>query len=301
MWFMSKILTDQYIDKLNRLINEFEQSPHLTYLLDFFLNNVEKDQKQNVNRNQKIFSLNEFEKLKEISRSSELKRIFAYIKIIIKTFEKKNLQIHINVDLPEKLIENIIALFAWDVYVHAKYDNGLLEKEIYSLNMKTSRELNLLDDNGHSENKLRRERKGWRHRLKLIEQIKSFSDYVSKNDILLNLNTSAESCVYLSEFSVCPESMNTFVNFGNSRKNIFKEMGQEKVERLSMIINLFPSTTGKNIWYKDFMSDEINRYNNFKKIITITFGEKTPEALLEMQKQKKFQAEEIYTIFSFEL
>ena len=78
-------------------------------------------------------------------------------------------------------------------------------------------------------------------------------------------------------------------------------MGREKVERLSLIINLFPSITGKNIWYKDFMSDEINRYNNFKKIITITFGEKTPEELLEMQKQKKFQAEEIYTIFSFEL
>ncbi len=78
-------------------------------------------------------------------------------------------------------------------------------------------------------------------------------------------------------------------------------MGREKVERLSMIINLFPSITGKNIWYKDFMSDEISRYNNFKKIITITSGEKTPEALLEMQKQNKFQAEEIYTIFSFEL
>ncbi len=298
---MSKILTDNYIDKLNRLINEFEQSPNLTSLIDFFLNDVEKDQNPNVNRNQKVFSLNEFEKLKEISRSSELKRIFAYIKIIIKTFEKQYLQIHINVDLPEKLIENIISLFAWEVYVNAKYDSGFLENEIYSLTMKTSRELNLLDDNGHSENKLRRERKGWRHRLKLIKQIKSFSDYVTKNGILLNLNTSAENCVYLSEFSVFPESLNTSVNFGDNRKNIFKEMGREKVERLSMIINLFPSITGKNIWYKDFMSDEINRYHNFKKVITITSGEKTPEGLLEMKKQSKFQTEEIYTIFSFEL
>ena len=112
---------------------------------------------------------------------------------------------------------------------------------------------------------------------------------------------SAKKSVNLSEFSIFPESLNTFVNFGNSRKDIFKEMGREKVESLSMIINLFPSITGKNIWHKDFMSDEINRYNNFKKVITITYGEKIPEALLEMQKQKKFQAEEIYTIFSFEL
>ena len=49
------------------------------------------------------------------------------------------------------------------------------------------------------------------------------------------------------------------------------------------------------------MSDEISRYSNFKKVITITSGEKRPEALLEMHIQKKFQAEEIYTIFSFEL
>ena len=78
-------------------------------------------------------------------------------------------------------------------------------------------------------------------------------------------------------------------------------MGREKVERLSMVLNLFPSITGKGIWYKDFIRDEIKKYNNFKKVITISSGEKTSEQLLEMQKQNKFQAEEIYTIFSFEL
>ena len=43
------------------------------------------------------------------------------------------------------------------------------------------------------------------------------------------------------------------------------------------------------------------QYNNFKKVVTITSGEKTLEALLEMQKQNKFQADEIYTLFPFEL
>ncbi len=298
---MSRIITDNYINKLNGLIKEFEQVPQLSSLVDFFLHDVEKDQIQNVNRNQKVFSANDIEKLKEISDSSELKRIAAYIKIIINAFEKQYLHIHINVDLTTKLIDNLITLFSWEVYVSAKYDNGLLENEIESLTEKNSRELNLSDDNGHNENKLRREKKGWRHRLKFITQIKNLPENTINNGLLLNINTGAQSFVNLSEFSVFPESLNTYVNFGDNRKNIFKEMGREKVERLSMIINLFPSITGKNIWYKDFMSDEIKRYYNFKKVITITFGEKTPEALLEMQKQKKFQAEEIYTIFSFEL
>ena len=91
------------------------------------------------------------------------------------------------------------------------------------------------------------------------------------------------------------------MNFGDTLRYTFKKLGEDKVLRLSTIVNLFPSITGQNIWYKDFIRDEISRYNNFKKVITITSGEKTPEALLEMQKQNKFQADEIYTLFSFEL
>lgn len=298
---MSRIITANYNDKLNLLIEGFEQAPNFSLFLDFLLREVENDFNQKVNRNQKVFSANEYENLKEISESILLKRIFAYLKVIIKGFDKRYLHIHINQDIDEKLIENIIALFAWETNSLANYDKDLLNIEINNLINTTSRDLYFNDNNGHNENRLRRERKGLKHRLKLIEIINSFHDYSISDALLLNLNTSAQSAVNISEFSVCPESKNTYVNFGNNRKDIFRAMGREKVERLSIIINLFPSITGKNIWFKDFISDEINRYNNFKKVVTITSGEKTPEALLEMQKQNKFQAEEVYTIFSFEI
>ena len=183
---MSRIITDNYTDKLNELIKEFKQSPQLTSLVDFFLGDVEKDQNQKVSKNQKVFSANDFEKLKEISESSELKRISAYIRIIIKVFEKQYLHIHINADLSAKLIDNIIALFAWEIYVSAKYDKGLLQNEIDSLVRKTSQELNLSDENGHNENKLRRERKGARHRLKLIKQISNFGIFFKYYKLLIN-------------------------------------------------------------------------------------------------------------------
>jgi hypothetical protein len=140
-----------------------------------------------------------------------------------------------------------------------------------------------------------------KHRLNFIAYINSLPETTVNNGLLLNLNTSAGNCVNLSEFSEFPDSLTSFVNFGDTLRNTFKKMGEDKVLRLSTIVNLFPSITGKNIWYKDFIRDEISRYNNFKKVITITSGEKTPEALLEMQKHNKFQADEIYTIFSFEL
>ena len=299
---MSKIITDNYINKLNELTEELEQSTNLTSLVNFFEEEVKKDQNRKGSRNQKVFSANNLVKLREIKHSVELRRIFVYTNIILKAFTGQYLHIHINADLSENLVDNLITLFAWEASVNCTYDKDFLDHEINFLKIESKRDLIMPNDNnGHATNQIFRKRYGIKHKLKFIEQIKSLPDKTENNGLLLNLNTSANSCVNLSEYSICPESLNTFVNFGVSRKEIFKVMGREKVESLSMIINLFPSITGKNIWYKDFMSDEINRYNNFKKIITITYGEKTPEALLEMQKQKKFQAEEIYTIFSFEL
>ena len=154
---MSRIITDNYIEKLNGLIKEFEQEPYLTSFVDFFFTEVKKDQFQKVNRNQKVFSMNDIKKLTEIKGSTQLKRIFTYIKIIIELFEKQYLHIHINVDLSKSLIDNITALFAWEICTTANYDNVLLENELSNLSLKTNRELNLLDDNGHNENKLRRE------------------------------------------------------------------------------------------------------------------------------------------------
>ena len=299
MLFMSRIITNNYIEKLNNLINEFDYPPNLSSWVDFFLEEVKKDQNRKGNKN--IFPTKDLQKVNELIDSDDLKRIFAYISNIGKEFKGQYLHIHLNVDLSEKLIDNFITLTGWDALSKGLYDNGILDAQINSLKIKIARPIEPLNNNGHLINQVYRERYGLQHKLKFIQKIKSLPDKTANNGLLLNLNTSANSHVNLSEFSLCPESLNTFVNFGNSRKDVFKEMGREKVERISIIINLFPSITGKNIWYKDFMCDEIKRYNNFKKIITITSGEKTPEALLEMQKQNKFQAEEIYTIFSFEL
>jgi hypothetical protein len=299
---MSKIITENYIVKLNEHIEELEQSTNLTSLLNFFEDEVQIDQIKKGSRNQKIFSGNNLVNLREIKDSVELRRIFGYTNIIFKAFTGKYLHIHINSELSQSNVNNISTLFAWKSLVECSYDEVILDYQLSKLKTETKSDLIMPSDkNGHETNHIFRKRFGLKHRLKFIEKIKSLSTSNSNNGLLLNLNKSARDCVNLSDFSVFPDSLNTFVNFGNSRRDIFKEMGREKVERLSLIINLFPSITGKNIWYKDFMCDEINRYNNFKKIITITFGEKTPEALLEMQKQKKFQAEEIYTIFSFEL
>jgi hypothetical protein len=299
---MNRIITDSYVNSLNTLIDKYEISPALTSLVDFFTEEVKKDQNRKANRNQKIFSDKEKEKLNEIKDSEDLRRIYAYINVIIEAFIGKYLHIHLNVDLSENVSNNLTTLITWEALVNASYDKDFLDKEINLLKKETERDLIMpYDNNGHLKNQIFRKSVGLEHKLKFLKKIKSIQESNLNTGVLLNLNTSANSSINLSEYSICPESLNTFLNFGYSRKDIFKEMGREKVERLSMIINLFPSMTGKNIWYKDFMSDEINRYNNFKKIITITSGEKTPESLLEMQKQKKFQAEEIYTIFSFEL
>jgi hypothetical protein len=302
---MNRIISHSYIDKLNKLIGEFEISKNLSSLLDFFIAEIQNDQSANVNRNQKVFSLNELQKLIEIEDSEKLERLFTYLKIIIKNFTGKFLHIHINSEISEKEIDNLISLFTWEKLVSGNYDELLLNNEIEVLNSKIIREINLADGNGHHENRLRREKKGMRHKVRLIKQILQFNNSEGGNGVLLNINTSAVNCVNLSDFSEFPESLNTYVNFGNSLQSIY-DRNNIILQNIDTIISLFPAERGQNIWYSSFTSEQINAWNqlpgyNFGKVITITAGEKTPEALLEMQKQKKFQAEEIYTIFSFEL
>jgi hypothetical protein len=298
---MGRIITNNYRTKLKSLFDNYQICPDLSSLVKFFSGEVQKDQNGIGNRNQKVFSKSDIERFNEIKNSDKIRLLFAYINIIIKEFPQQYLHIHINKDLSDSLIENLTSLMAWEVFVSSSYNEVSLENEVNSLELELKRELNLTGVSGHSENKLRRERKGWRHKLRLIKQIMRLESSCTKNGVLLNLNAGASKFVNLSEYSIFPESLNTYVNFGDNLRNIFIKMGQDKVLRLSMILNLFPSTTGKSIWYKDFNRDQVHRYNNFKKVITITSGEKTLEALLEMQKQNKFQADEIYTIFSFEI
>src|SRR5690554_5375617 len=104
---MSRIITDKYNEKLNTLIDEFETSANLRSLVDFMVEEVQKDQNRKVNRNQKVFSPKDIAKLNEIKDSEELNRIFAYINLIIKAFSEQYLHIHINADLSETLIDNL--------------------------------------------------------------------------------------------------------------------------------------------------------------------------------------------------
>jgi hypothetical protein len=299
---MSRIITNNYIVKLNELINEFGSSTNLNSFVDFFKEEIQKDQNRKGNRNQKIFSSNDIEKINELKNSDELQRIYAYINIIINAFPDQYLHIHLNADLSEKILDNLITLITWNALVESLYEKKLLENEIEALNIETKSVLIMPNDNnGHLKNQIFRRRHGLKHRLRFFEKINSQNNDTSNSCILININTSTFGSVNLSDFSEFPESLNSHVNFGDTLRNTFTKMGKDKVLRLSTIINLFPSITGKNIWYKDFIRDEISRYINFKKVITITSGKKTAEALLEMNKLNKFQADEIYTLFSFEL
>lgn len=299
---MSKIITTSYLEKLNEIIDEFDSSPKLDLLVDFFIEEVEKDINRKGNRNQKIFSSNSLEKLNKIKNIEELKKIFTYINIIINTFSNQYLHIHINADLSENIQDNLITLFTWRALAESLYDNVLIENEIQTLKTETSRDLIMpTDNNGHITNQILKRRHGLKHKLRFFEKIKSRINDNASSGMLININTSAFGFINLSEFTEFPESLNSYINFGDTIRNTFKKLGEDKVLSLSKIVNLFPTITGQNIWYKDFIREEISRYNNFKKVITITSGERTVEALLEMQKQNKFQADEIYTIFSFEL
>jgi hypothetical protein len=301
---MSRIITDKYTDKLNELIEEFNQSTNLTSLVNFFKDEIEKDQIRKWNRNRKIFSPKNLEKINELIYSYELKRIFAYLSNIVEGFKGQYLHIHLNVDLSENLIDNLITLAAWDALSQGSYDEGILNDQINSLNLKNARPLQALNNNGHSLNQIYRESYGLQHKLKLFEKIKSLKNNNPKRGILLNLNTIGDEHVYLSDFSKFPASLNTYINFGESIQYIY-DLYDSILENTNTIINMFPAERGKNVWSQDFIKENIDAWNqlpgfNFNKVITITSGEKTPEALLEMRRQKKFQAEEIYFIFSFE-
>jgi hypothetical protein len=310
---MSRIITDNYKEKLNSLINKFKFSPNLSELINFFKKEYDKEQQNRNNQNRKIFSLNAVEKLNalekliDLKESDESKKIFAYISKIIKTFSRQYCHIHINLDLHSKIIENLITLFTWEVFVSSYYNNNSLKTEQEQLSFKADVRLglNLTGIAGPEENRLRRERKGWRHRKRFIDQIMKFDSSCAKNGVLLNLNLSASDYVNLSEFSKFPDPMNNYVNFGQSLQDIY-DKNNTILQNITTILNLFPAERGPNIWYSNFIAENINAWNqfpeyNFGKVITITAGEKTPETLLEIQKQNRFQSEEFYTIFSFEL
>jgi hypothetical protein len=302
---MSRIITNNFIIKLNEIINAFEISPNLHTLIDFFLEDIKKDQNRTGNRNQKIFTTNDLSKLNEIKNAEKVNKIYSYINILIKTFKRQYLHIHINEDLSENISNNLISLITWGALAESLYNLNTLDNEISFLKKETNRDLVMPNDNnGHIKNQIFTKRLGLIHKLKFIEKIKNLSQNTINNGILINLNTTANVCVNISDFTIFPESVNTYVNFGNNLQSIY-DRNNSLLQKINTIINLFPAERGKNIWYHDFIMENINAWNqlpgyNFSKVITVTSGEKTPEDLLVMRKLKKFQSEEFYTLFSFE-
>lgn len=302
---MSRIITNNYFTKLNQILNTFEINPNLRNLIDFFLEDITKDQNRLRNRNQKIFTSNDLIKLNEIISDEKLKTIYSYINILIKNFNRQYLHIHINDDLSENMTDNLVSIISWGALSESIYDDNILSNEISFLKTEIKRDLIIpYDNNGHLTNQIFTKRLGLIHKLKLFEKIIKFSQNTGNNGLLINLNTTANVCVNLSDFSIFPESINSFINFGNNLQSIY-DRNNSVLQKISTIINVFPAERGKNIWYHDFIMENINAWNqlpgyNFSKIITVTSGKKNSEELLQMRKLNKFQSEEFYPIFSFE-
>ncbi len=302
---MSRIITNNYFTKLNQVINGFDITPNLRSLIEFFLEDITKDQNRLRNRNQKIFTSNDLIKLNEIKSDEKLKTIYSYINILIKNFNRQYLHIHINEDLSENMTDNLVSIISWGALSESVYDDNILSNEIGFLKTEIKRDLIIpYDNNGHLTNQIFTKRLGLIHKLNFFEKIINLSQNTGNNGLLINLNTTANVCVNLSDFSIFPESINTFINFGNNLQSIY-DRNNSVLQKISTIINVFPAERGKNIWYHDFIMENINAWNqlpgyNFSKIITVTSGKKNSEELLQMRKLNKFQSEEFYPIFSFE-
>ena len=303
---MSRLISDSYMLKICKLINSHSIPVNLVNTIDFFYNEVKNDFISSSNRNRKIFSEIDFKKVSEIKNSKRLKALFSYLNILIKAFDGMYLHIHINEEITELNTKCIETLFYWDVINRDSFDFNTLDEDLKNLVIKSNLPIELSSgNNGHDENRLRRERKGIKHKIKIFKLLLNSNQVVNEVGTLLNINKASIDSVFISEFSELPSSLNTYINFGDAIQSIYNK-NNSILSRVHTIINLFPSITGLNIWYKDFIAESVIEWNkldeiNFKKVITITSGEKNPESLSEMLKLNKFQAEEIYIINPFEL
>jgi hypothetical protein len=303
---MSRIVNENYISKLNSTLEQFDFSDNLKSLIDFFDEQLKIDQFRKVSKNQKVFSMKDLDLLQQIEESSETRRIFAYLNKLINSFDGNYLQIHINIDLEEGVIDQLIFLLTWDALINSSLDGSRIKMDIESLDSEINRDLVMPSDNNkHRLNQLLREVKGKKFRKKLLQKLLNLACNQIDNGCLINLNRGASTLLNISEYSELPKALNSYINFGESLQSLY-DKNNAILSRVDTIINLFPAITGSNIWYHDFITESIKQWNrlgefNFKKVITITVGEKTPESLLDMQKQNKFQAAEIFTIFPFEI
>jgi len=303
---MSKIVTNTYLDKLNLIIDEYEFSKKLEKFIEFNLDELTNDYSGKENRSVTLFSNEQFEKVKEIKHSKFLRKLFSYINVICNSFNGQFLHIHINVDLTDEIMKNITTFFVWDVQLSGIYNRDNIAIEINNIIHLINREIILTTEtNGRDKNRIFREKKGLRHKKRLYEHILENSNETADLGVLLNMNISNKNSVQISEFSNFPNSSNCILNFGNKMQDVY-QTNLDTLQNIRKIINLFPSISGNSIWYGDFIKENVDMWNampnyNFNKIITITSGEKSIENLLKMEKYNKFQSQESYTIFQFEL
>jgi hypothetical protein len=306
MLFMSKIVSDNYINKLNSTLERFDFSDNLKSLINFFNEQIKIDQSRKGSKNQKVFSSKDFNFLQQFQQSSKIKRIIAYFNNIINSFDGNYLQIHLNIDLDDSVLNQIIFLFTWDAILNSSLDEDKIKIDIKNLDSEIQRDLILPSDNNkHRVNQLLRDVKGKKYRKKFLQNVLKLTCSQNENSWLINVNRGFSTSINISEYSEFPITLSSYINFGETLQNLY-DNDNTILTRVDTIINLFPTITGSNIWYHDYIAESIKEWNrleefNFKKVITITSGEKTPENLLDMQKQKKFQADEIYTIFPFEI
>ena len=305
---MSRIVNECYIDKLNSILEVYDYSDGLKTLIDFFKEQVEKDQSRKGSRNQKVFSEKDCNFLQQLKESSEIKRILAYVYKLINSFEGNYLQIHLNTNLEDSVSNQIIFLLTWETLINSSFDKSQITKEIEALDVETNRPLIMPSNNNrHLSNPIFKEAKGKKYRKNFLEKILNLTNNQTDNGLgwLINANKGISASINISEYSDLPNAINSYLNFGDTLQVIY-DNNNSILSRVDTIINLFPAITGSNIWYQDFIAESINEWNrldefNFKKVITITSGKKTPESLSDMLKQNKFQAEEIYIIYPFEL
>jgi hypothetical protein len=301
---MNRIVSNSYTNKLDNLIDEYVKSSRITSLIDFFEGEIQIDQKRKSNR--RIFSEKVNSCLIEIKKgSNEINKIFAYVNIILNAFQGQSIHIHINDDLSESVIESLTYLFFWDTLINSSFNLELLNDELNAIVRDADAALQLPENNQRIIDGIYLKRFGQLHRIKLLKKIVELIGVELNNGKLLNLNTGVANWINVSEYSKFSDALNTCVNFGGSLQGIY-DNNNSILQKITTIINLFPTERGKNIWYGDFLVENINSWNqlpefNFCKVITITTGEKSIELLREMQKKNRFQTEEFYTIFSFEI
>lgn len=305
---MSTIFSAKYLEKLRILIEEFEISENLTAILNFFFIEIEKDISKKVSNKMKVFKSKKIGFISEINRSNELKNIYKYLKIIIRNFiqleDELNLVIHINSDLKENMIDNLISLFTWDIIINSKIDQNLLDNDINQLEKIIQKEIHANKNNIDFEY---RKRYGQQHRIRLLKKLKECTskdrdDYY--NGILININKSNEDLINLSEFSNFPQMSSNYINLGKSLQDIHNEKIINLIN-INTIINIFPAMRGQSIWINDFSSENIKSWNelpdyNFNKLITITTGLKTYDALSQ-QKNDFYKNVELFVIFENEI